>query len=85
MLETLETKLKDKSWTDTQEPEFIKATENLTSAVHNLAMRTYVMAELIDKFYEAVVELFNEEESTATTIPEHGNVYPPTQTAEEPA
>lgn len=80
MLETLETKLKDKSWTDTQEEEFIKVLEETTKSVHNLATRTYIMAELIDKFYEAIIELFNPNEDTATAIPENGNVYPESNT-----
>lgn len=87
MLETLETKLKDKSWTDTQEEDFVKILEDVSLAVHNLATRTYIMADLIDKFYEATVDLFSDWDATAKSVQENGNVYPaPTQTAaEEPA
>lgn len=76
MLETLETRLSDKSWTDTQEPEFIQVLESITKAVHSLATRTYIMADLIDKFYDGVIELFSNDNDTATTIPQNGNVYP---------
>jgi len=75
MLETLETKLKDQSWTDKQDAEIIKALESLVKSVHNLAIKTYFMAELIDKFYEAIVELFDEDDDTATSEPQNGNVY----------
>lgn len=76
MLETLETKLKDKSWTDTQEKEFINLLEGIGAATHNLATRTYIMADLVDKFYEAVVDIFNMSDDPATSIPQNGNVYP---------
>lgn len=80
MLETLETKLKDKSWTDTQEEGFIKMLDDLGTATHNLATRTYIMADIIDKFYESIVELFNMTGDTATTISENGDVYPESNT-----
>lgn len=80
MLETLESKLKDQSWIEKEDAEFIKVLDDLTKAVHNLAIKTYIMAELIDKFYEGIVELFNENEDTATSVPENGNVYPESNT-----
>lgn len=75
MLETLETKLKDQSWTEQQDAELIKALESLVRSVHNLAVKTYIMAELIDKFYEGIVHLFDEENDSATYDPQNGNVY----------
>lgn len=76
MLETLETKLNDKSWTDTQEKDFVKLLDGLGKSTHNLATRTYIMADLIDKFYEAIVDLFEMTDDSATSIPQNGDVYP---------
>lgn len=76
MLETLEAKLNDKSWTDTQDQEFVNLLNETTKIVHNLATRTYIMADLIDKFYEAIVSLFEETSSSARNIPQNGDVYP---------
>jgi CRISPR/Cas system-associated protein Csm6 len=38
------------------------------------------MAELIDTFYEGIVELFKEDDDTAKSIQENGNVYPESNT-----
>ena len=84
MLEILENKLKDKSWTEQQDQEFIKVLEDLGKAVHNLGVRTYIMAESIDAFYQNMVELFDEDENSATSIPENGNVYPESDTNSSP-
>jgi type IV secretory pathway VirB4 component len=84
MLEILENKLKDKSWTEQQDQEFIKVLEDLGKAVHNLGVRTYIMAESIDAFYQNMVELFDEDENSATSIPENGNVYPESNTNSSP-
>lgn len=75
MLESLEKKLKDTNWTEKQDDEFIALLEDMGKAVHGLAMKTYVMAELIDKFYEAIVQLFDESNDTAMSDPQNGNVY----------
>lgn len=75
MLETLESKLKDQSWTEKEDAEFIKVLDDLAKTVHNLAIKTYIMAELIDTFYEGIVELFNEGNDAARSVPENGNVY----------
>lgn len=80
MLETLESKLKDQSWTEKEDAEFIKVLDDLAKAVHNLAVKTYIMAELIDTFYEGIVELFNEGDDAAKSVPENGNVYPESNT-----
>jgi hypothetical protein len=80
MLETLESKLKDQSWTEKEDAEFIKVLDDLTKAVHNLAVKTYIMAELIDTFYEGIVELFKEDDDAAMSISENGNVYPESNT-----
>lgn len=80
MLETLESKLKDQSWTEKEDAEFIKVLDDLAKAVHNLAVKTYIMAELIDTFYEGIVELFKEDNDTARSVPENGNVYPESNT-----
>lgn len=80
MLETLESKLKDQSWTEKEDAGFIKVLDDLTKAVHNLAVKTYIMAELIDTFYEGIVELFNEGDDTAMSISKNGNVYPESNT-----
>lgn len=80
MLETLESKLKDQSWTEKEDAEFIKVLDDLAKAVHNLAIKTYIMAELIDTFYEGIVELFNEGNDAARSVPENGNVYPKSNT-----
>ena len=80
MLETLESKLKDQSWIEKEDAEFIKVLDDLTKAVHNLAVKTYIMVDLIDTFYEGVVQLFSDDEDTARSVPENGNVYPESNT-----
>lgn len=80
MLESLETKLKDKSWTDTQEPEIVNLLESILNSVHNLATRTYLMVEIIDNFYEAIIDTFSITDETATSVPQNGNVYPDSNT-----
>lgn len=80
MLETLETKLNDKSWTDTQEKEFVKLLDDMSKATHNLATRTYIMADIIDKFYETIVDLFEMTPESATSVPQNGDVYPESNT-----
>lgn len=76
----MESKLKDQSWTEKEDAEFIKVLDDLAKAVHNLAVKTYIMAELIDTFYEGIVELFNEGDDAAKSVPENGNVYPESNT-----
>lgn len=80
MLESLETKLKDKSWTDTQEPEVVNLLESILNSVHNLATRTYLMIEIIDNFYEAIIDTFSINNETATSVSQNGNVYPESNT-----
>lgn len=80
MLETLETKLNDKSWTDTQEKSFVKLLEDVNRSTHNLATRTYIMADIIDKFYETIVDLFEITDDSATSVPQNGDVYPESNT-----
>ena len=76
----MESKLKDQSWIEKEDAEFIKVLDDLAKAVHNLAVKTYIMAELIDTFYEGIVELFNEGDDAARSVPENGNVYPESNT-----
>lgn len=76
MLKTLETKLKDENWIKSQDEEFVNLLIEISKSVYNLATRTYIMADLIDKFYEAVAALFEEEQDTATSVQQNGNVYP---------
>jgi hypothetical protein len=38
------------------------------------------MVDLIDTFYEGVVQLFSDDEDTARSVPENGNVYPESNT-----
>lgn len=80
MLGTLETKLNDKSWTDTQDAEFVNLLSETAKSVHNLATRTYILVDLIDTFYDAVFNLFQEESDTATDVEQNGQVYPSSDT-----
>ena len=87
ILNSLKEKTSDKSWTDAQDAEFIKLLESLSNIVENMGYRLFMMAELIDNFYDSIIQLFTEQEDTATSSPENGDVYPEPNTnfSPEPA
>lgn len=80
ILNSLKEKTSDKSWTDTQDVEFIKLLESLNNILENMGYRLFMMAELIDNFYDSIIQLFAEQQETATSSPENGDVYPESDT-----
>jgi len=76
----LETKLADKTWTDTQDDEFIKSLEQLRTVIEQLSSQIYLFVSYFEQYYNAVANspLFNEE--AATSDPDNGEVSP-TQTS----
>jgi hypothetical protein len=79
----LETKLADKTWTDTQDEEFIKSLEQVRTVIEQLSAQIYLFVSYFEQYYNAVANspLFNE--SAATSDPDDGEVSP-TQTPDSP-
>lgn len=76
----LETKLADKTWTDTQDDEFIKSLEQIRVVIEQLSSQIYLFVSYFEQYYNAVANspLFNEE--AAMSASENGEVSP-TQTS----
>jgi len=76
----LETKLADKTWTDTQDPEFIKSLEKVKVVIESLSAQIYIFVDYFEQYYNAVANspIFNE--SAAMSDPDSGEVSP-TQTS----
>jgi hypothetical protein len=76
----LETKLADKTWTDTQDDEFIKSLEKLRGVIEQLSAQIYIFVDYFEQYYNAVSNspLFNEE--AAMSASQNGEVSP-TQTS----
>ncbi|NBV72563.1 MAG: hypothetical protein EBR60_11100 [Burkholderiaceae bacterium] len=76
----LETKLADKTWTETQDDGFIKSLEQLRAVIEQLSSQIYLFVSYFEQYYNAVANspLFNEE--AATSDSDNGEVFP-TQTS----
>lgn len=75
----LETKLSDKTWTETQDEEFIKALEKLKDLIESLSAQIYIFVDYFEQYYTAILHSPIYAAPTATYIPENGEVSP-TQT-----
>jgi hypothetical protein len=75
----LETKLADKTWIETQDPEFIKSLEKIKVVIESLSAQIYIFADYFEQYYNAIANspIFND--SAATSDPDNGEVSP-TQT-----
>ena len=75
----LETKLADKTWIETQDPEFIKSLEKIKVVIESLSAQIYIFVDYFEQYYNAVANspIFNE--SAAMSDPDSGEVSP-TQT-----
>ena len=51
---TLETKLADKSWTDTQDPEFINVLSGVKNIVQNMSTNIFIMLDYFQQYTEAI-------------------------------
>jgi hypothetical protein len=80
----LETKLADKTWTETQDDEFIKSLEQLRTVIEQLSSQIYLFVSYFEQYYNAVANspLFNEE--AATSDPDNGEVSPTQTPAQTP-
>lgn len=81
---TLETKLSDKTWTDTQDPEFINTLSGIRNIVQNMSTNIFIMLDYFQQYTEAIYSspLFagvGEQQSS-----DDGKVNP-TQTSAAPA
>lgn len=75
----LETKLSDKTWTDTQDDEFIKSLEQLRTVIEQLSAQIYIFVDYFEQYYNAIANspIFNE--TAARSASQNGEVFP-TQT-----
>jgi len=75
----LETKLADKTWTDAQEPEFVKSLEEIKGVVETLSAQIYIFVDYFEQYCNAIANtpIFND--TTARSESENGEVSP-TQT-----
>jgi hypothetical protein len=76
----LETKLSDKTWTDSQDPEFIKSLQKIRVVIESLSAQIYIFVDYFEQYYNAVANspIFNE--SAAMSDSQSGEVFP-TQTS----
>jgi hypothetical protein len=76
----LETKLADKTWTDAQEPEFIKSLDEIKGVIETLSAQIYIFVDYFEQYCNAIANtpIFND--TTARSESENGKVSP-TQTS----
>ena len=81
----LETKLADKTWTDAQDPEFIKSLEQIKGVIESLSSHIYIFVSYFEQYYNAVASspIFNE--AAAMSNPQNGEVSPTQTSAPAPA
>ena len=80
----LEAKLSDKSWTDTQDPEFIKALEGVKNVIQNISTNIFIMLDLFQQYTEAIYSSPIFADVAGAIGAENGKVNP-TQTSPAPA
>jgi hypothetical protein len=75
----LQEKLSDKNWTDTQEPDFIEALQNIESIFQQLSAQTYLFIDYFTQYVNIIQSsfLFQGDDNQSD-----GNTYlSPTQTS----
>lgn len=72
-------KLADKTWTDAQEPEFVKSLEDIKSVIESLSAQIYIFVDYFEQYCNALANspIFND--TAARSESENGEVSP-TQT-----
>ena len=81
--EILKNKLADKTWTDTQEPEFIIALERIENTFQQMGAQIYIFISYFEQYVTAIQAspIFSSDD-----IPSNDSQSSnPTQTSEEPA
>lgn len=75
----LQTKLKDQSWTDTQDPDFISALRVVDLSITELSLTLATMVDYVTQHFQAVsaLPIF----ATAENRPDDKELTNPTQTA----
>ena len=79
----LQEKLKDTSWTETQEPEFVEALNNVESIFQQLSAQTYLFIDYFTQYVNIIQSsfLFQGDDNQSD-----GETYvSPTQTSDAPA
>jgi hypothetical protein len=79
----LQKKLQDKTWTDTQEPDFITALGNIENAFQQMGAQIYIFISYFEQYVAAIQgsPIFASEEIPS----DDSQSSNPTQTSEEPA
>ena len=54
MFETISTKLTDKTWTDTQDPDLLEALRGTQEIITQLSTQIYVMTDYLEQYYVAI-------------------------------
>lgn len=79
----LETKLADKTWTDAQDPEFVKSLEQIKTVIESLSAQIYIFVDYFEQYCNAVANspIFND---TAARSESQSGEVSPTQTPDSP-
>jgi hypothetical protein len=83
-MQNLQTKLSDKTWTDTQEPEFINNLTQVNNIVENLSAQVFLFLNYFQQYAEAVHNSPIFAQYNFPEDQENGNLSP-TQTSQDGA
>jgi hypothetical protein len=80
----LETKLADKTWTDAQDPEFVKSLEQIKGVIESLSAQIYIFVDYFEQYCNAVANspIFND--TAARSESQSGEVSPTQTPAQTP-
>lgn len=81
--EILQTKLKDQTWIDTQDPDFIKALTRIENTLQQMGSQIYIFINYFEQYVTAIQNspIFALGDGSASD----GSISSPTQTPAEPA
>ncbi len=80
----LEEKLSDKTWTDTQDAEFIKGLEGIKNVIQNISSNMFIMLDLFQQYTDAIYQSPVFADVVGKESEQDGKVNP-TQTPPAPA
>lgn len=80
MYDTISTKLKDQSWTDTQDAEFLEVLREIEQIINYLSTKIYIMTDYLEQYYTAVHTLIMKM-ATEDTPTNDSQLSSPTQTS----
>jgi hypothetical protein len=83
-MQNLQTKLSDKTWTDTQEPEFVNNLTQINNIVENLSAQVFLFLNYFQQYATAISSSPVFSQYADPDVRENGNLSP-TQTSQDGA